>query len=132
MTVYSIQKTEGDTVKIPSDVLSTLSVRNGEYLVFKGNRAKKEITVSPLISSLVKAAEMKLMIRNVPGTNAKVDKVLGDLGINIVFGRGGQVDEGIYISVKLLDFSSAKVSVKEVQREIEKIDDVIDLIVEEI
>jgi len=132
MTVYSIQKTEGDTVKIPSDVLSTLSVRNGEYLVFKGNRAKKEIIVSPLISSLVKAAEMKLMIRNVPGTNAKVDKVLGDLGINIVFGRGGQVDEGIYISVKLLDFSSAKVSVKEVQREIEKIDDVIDLIVEEI
>ncbi|HPR41024.1 MAG TPA: hypothetical protein PK718_00555 [Candidatus Methanofastidiosa archaeon] len=132
MSVYSIQKTEGDTVKIPSDVLSTLNVRSGEYLVFQGNRAKKEIIVRPLISSLVKAAEMKLMIKNVPGTNAKVDTVLGDLGINIVFGRGGQVDEGIYISVKLLDFSNARVSVKEVQREIEKIDEVIDLIVEEI
>jgi len=132
MTVYSIQKTEGDTVKIPSDVLSTLSVRSGEYLVFKGNRAKKEIIVKPLISSLVKAAEMKIMLKNVPGTNAKVDKVLGDLGINIVFGRGGQVDEGIYISVKLLDFSNTNVGVKQVQHEIEKIDEVVDLIVEEI
>ncbi|MBN1785414.1 MAG: hypothetical protein JW825_00290 [Candidatus Methanofastidiosa archaeon] len=109
-----------------------MNVRSGEYLIFKGNRAKKEITVKPLISSCLKAAELKLMIQNKPGTNAKVDKILGDLGINIVFGRGGQVEEDVYISVKLLDMSSAVVGVKEVQRELEAIEEVIDLIVEEI
>jgi len=130
MTVYSIQKAEGATVKIPSDVLSTLNVRSGEYLIFKGNRSKKEITVTPLISNCVNAAELKLMISNVPGVNAKVDKILGDLGINIVFGRGGQVEDDVYISVKLLDTSNSRVGVKEIQHALEEIDEVIDLTVE--
>ncbi|MHC1605306.1 MAG: hypothetical protein ACXQTP_04990 [Candidatus Methanofastidiosia archaeon] len=130
MSIYSIKKVENNVVKIPKEIMQILDIKEGEYIIFKGSKSKKEIVVTPLIPPATQTAELKVLLKNLPGTNANVDSILGKTGINIIFGEGGLVDNDIYASVKLLDVSQCNCSIKELKKLLEGIPEVLDVVVE--
>ncbi|MHC1598608.1 MAG: hypothetical protein ACXQS3_04010 [Candidatus Methanofastidiosia archaeon] len=132
MPIFSIIKVDKNDVTIPCDILDVLGIQKGEYIIFKGSVSGKEITIKPLVPTSTETAELKVLLKNVPGTNANVDVILGKFGINILFGTGGIVDDNIYSSVKLLDLSECKHSLKDIKKEISAIPEVIDVFIEEV
>ncbi|MCC7569402.1 MAG: hypothetical protein KO463_07305 [Candidatus Methanofastidiosa archaeon] len=132
MPLYSIRKITEHDMLVPETILEVLGLKKGEYLIFKGSKTSREIVIRPLMTPSSKAAELKVLLRNVPGTNARVDAVLGNLGINIVFGKGGLVEETVYSSVKVLDLSDCTCTLREVKKELESIPEVIDVAIEEL
>jgi antitoxin component of MazEF toxin-antitoxin module len=132
MPIYTIKKVSGKEVAIPEEMLQVLGVNDGDYITFKGSKSSKEITVTPLVTPSTKTAELKVLLQNVPGTNANVDAVLGRLGINILFGMGGLVENNVYSSAKLLDISTCPCGVKDVRKELENIPEVIDVYIKEL
>ncbi len=132
MPIFSIRKITDYGMLVPEDLLNVLGLEKGEYVIFKGSKTSKEITIKPLLTPSSRAAELKVLLKNVPGTNANVDAVLGKLGINIVFGKGGLVDEDMYSSAKVLDMSACSCTIREIKKEIEAIPEVIDVVIEEL
>lgn len=117
---------------VPEDLLNVLGLEKGEYVIFKGSKTNKEIVITPLLTPSSRAAELRVLLKNVPGTNANVDSVLGELGINIVFGKGGLVEKDIYSSAKVLDMSNCSCSLKDIKKKLDSIPEVIDVALEEL
>ena len=131
MDIYSIRRVKGSKLlTVPPYILETLGIQEGEYVVFKGNKAKNEVTVKPLLTHGQNAAELKVLLKNTPGTNANIDSLLAKNGINIIFGKGAIVEEDLYSSVKLIDVTCCNVSLKELKKEIEGLSEVVDVTIE--
>lgn len=113
MNHYAIGKVIDNTLHLPKDVLSMMGIDKDTYVLIEVDRHDKEAVVTRIGSADTELVEMNLILKNMPGTNAKIDTVLGDCNINILFGEGEAIDEDTYISIKMLDMKKSDMTISE-------------------
>ncbi|RZN45212.1 hypothetical protein EF808_07085 [archaeon] len=113
MNHYAIGKVIDNTLYLPKDVLSMMGINKDAYVLIEVDRHDKEAVVTRIGSADTELVEMNLILKNMPGTNAKIDTVLGDGNINILFGEGEAIDDETYISIKMLDMKRSDMTISE-------------------
>ena len=113
MNHYAIGKVIDNTLFLPKDVLSMMGIKKDAYVLIEVDRHDKEAVVTRIGSADTELVEMNLILKNMPGTNAKIDTVLGDGNINILFGEGEAIDDDTYISIKMLDIKKSDMTISE-------------------
>jgi hypothetical protein len=122
---YWIVKVKGETLELPKDLSEILRVQSGAYVLIEADTRTREAVITKLASSGVKLVEMNLLMKNVPGAMAKVDTLLGAHNVNIIYAEGEMVedDPDLYTSVKMLDMCKADIGIKDLKKELETLDE---------
>ncbi|MHC1608859.1 MAG: hypothetical protein ACXQS3_01390 [Candidatus Methanofastidiosia archaeon] len=120
MKMYSITKLNGDSIILSSEMRQLLGISDGSYLLIEVDRNEQDIVISKIAPKGTKLIEMNIVVKNIPGANAKIDLVLGENNINILFGEGEAIDEETYVSVKMLDIKDSKLSLSDIENSIYK------------
>ncbi|MGD2247846.1 MAG: hypothetical protein PVF58_05520 [Candidatus Methanofastidiosia archaeon] len=125
MKNYWIVKVKGETLELPKDLSEILRVQSGAYVLIEADTRTREAVITKLASSGVKLVEMNLLMKNVPGAMAKVDTLLGAHNVNIIYAEGEMVedDPDLYTSVKMLDMCKADIGIKDLKKELETLDE---------
>jgi len=118
--MYSITKLNGDSIILSSEMRQLLGISDGSYLLIEVDRNEQDIVISKIAPKGTKLIEMNIVVKNIPGANAKIDLVLGENNINILFGEGEAIDEETYVSVKMLDIKDSKLSLSDIENSIYK------------
>lgn len=118
MKMYSITKLNGDSIVLSSEMRQILGISDGSYLLIEVDRHEQDIVISKIAPKGSKLVEMNIVVKNIPGTNAKIDLVLGESLINILFGEGEAIDEETYVSVKMLDIKDSKLSLPDIENKL--------------
>ena len=128
MKNYWIVKVEGETLALPKELSEMLRIQSGAYVLIEADSRSREAVVTRLAPSGVKLVEMNLLMQNVPGAMAKVDTLLGDHNVNIVYAEGEMVEDEpeLYTSVKMLDMRNADVSVENLEKNLKALGEVLE------
>jgi len=117
MKTYELVKLNGNKLELSEQVMRVLEISSGSVLLLELDRNEKEMTVSSIAEPNSEIIEMKAIMNNNPLSNAKVDYVLGENNISIVYGEG-QAVKGSYYSVKLLDVKEADISETDLRKKL--------------
>ncbi|MBU7046226.1 MAG: hypothetical protein HXS54_07275 [Theionarchaea archaeon] len=128
MKNYWIVKVEGETLSLPKELSDLLRVQSGAYVLIEADTRTREAVVTRLAPSGVKLVEMNLLMKNVPGAMAKVDTMLGEHNINIIYAEGEMVEDEpeLYTSVKMLDMCNADVDADTLERHVKAMEEVVE------
>jgi hypothetical protein len=129
MKNYWIVKVAGETLDLPKELSELLRIQSGAYILIEADTRTREAVITKLASSGVKLVEMNLLMRNVPGAMAKVDTLLGNHNINIIYAEGEMVDDNpkLYTSVKMLDMCNADLSPVALEKELRALDEIMEI-----
>lgn len=129
MKNYWIVKVAGETLDLPKELSELLRIQSGAYILIEADTRTREAVITKLASSGVKLVEMNLLMRNVPGAMAKVDTLLGNHNINIIYAEGEMVDDNpkLYTSVKMLDMCNADLSPVVLEEELRALDEIMEI-----
>lgn len=129
MKNYWIVKVEGETLSLPRELSDLLRVQSGAYVLIEADTRTREAVITRLAPSGVKLVEMNLLMKNVPGAMAKVDTMLGEHNINIIYAEGEMVEDEpeLYTSVKMLDMCNADVDVDTLERDVKDMGEVMEV-----
>ncbi len=129
MKNYWIVKVEGETLSLPKELSDLLRVQSGAYVLIEADTRSREAVITRLAPSGVKLVEMNLLMKNVPGAMAKVDTMLGEHNINIIYAEGEMVEDEpeLYTSVKMLDMCNADVDVDTLERNVKAMGEVMEV-----
>jgi hypothetical protein len=129
MKNYWIVKVEGETLSLPKELSDLLRVQSGAYVLIEADTRTREAVITRLAPSGVKLVEMNLLMKNVPGAMAKVDTMLGEHSINIIYAEGEMVEDEpeLYTSVKMLDMCNADVDVDTLERNVKAMREVMEV-----
>jgi len=122
MKEYHIVKVKGDTIKFPEEVSKVLELDKYEYLLIETDVDEKESVITPLAAKGTELVEINLILKNVPGANAKVDLFLGENLINILYNQGEMIDEEKSSAVRLVDISKSKLTVEDIRKHLKELD----------
>ncbi|MCD6127303.1 MAG: hypothetical protein J7J21_02875 [Methanomicrobia archaeon] len=122
MKEYHIVKVKGDTIKFPEEVSKVLELDKYEYLLIETDVDEKESVITPLAAKGTELVEINLILKNVPGANAKVDLFLGENLINILYNEGEMIDEEKSSAVRLVDISKSKLTVEDIRKHLKELD----------
>ena len=122
MKEYHIVKVKGDTIKFPDEVYRALELDKYEYLLIETDPDEKESVITPLAAKGTELVEINLILKNVPGANAKVDLFLGENLINILYNEGEMIDEEKSSAVRLVDISKSKLTVEDIRKHLKELD----------
>lgn len=122
MKEYHIVKVKGDTIKFPEEVSKVLELDKYEYLLIETDVDEKESVITPLAAKGTELVEINLILKNVPGANAKVDLFLGENLINILYNEGEMIDEEKSSAVRLVDISKSKLTVEDIRKYLKELD----------
>jgi predicted amino acid-binding ACT domain protein len=133
MKNYWIVKVEGETLNLPKELTELLRVQSGAYVLIEADTRTREAVLTKLASSGVKLVEMNLLMKNVPGAMAKVDTLLGEFNVNIIYAEGEMVEDEpeLYTSVKMLDMGRAQADIGDLKRSLENLDETLNVKFEE-
>lgn len=126
MKNYWIVKVEAETLSLPKELSEMLRIQSGVYVLIEADSRTREAVITRLAPSGVKLVEMNLLMRNVPGAMAKVDTLLGEHSINIIYAEGEMVEDEpeLYTSVKMLDMCNADFDVEDLEEKLKTMDEV--------
>ncbi len=129
MKNYWIVKVEGETLDLPKELSEMLRIQSGAYVLIEADTRTREAVITRLASSGVKLVEMNLLMKNVPGAMAKVDMLLGEHNVNIIYAEGEMVEDepNLYTSVKMLDMCNATFEVEVLEKNLRTLDEVLDV-----
>ena len=129
MKNYWIVKVEGETLSLPKELSDLLRVQSGAYVLIEADTRTREAVITRLAPSGVKLVEMNLLMKNVPGAMAKVDTLLGEHNINIIYAEGEMVEDEpeLYTSVKMLDMCNADVDVDTLEETMKTMGEVVEI-----
>ncbi|MBU7017195.1 MAG: hypothetical protein HXS44_06765 [Theionarchaea archaeon] len=129
MKNYWIVKVEGETLSLPRELSDLLRVQSGAYVLIEADTRTREAVITRLAPSGVKLVEMNLLMKNVPGAMAKVDTMLGEHNINIIYAEGEMVEDEpeLYTSVKMLDMCNADVDVDTLEENVKSMGEVMEV-----
>ncbi|HPR41804.1 MAG TPA: hypothetical protein PK718_04565 [Candidatus Methanofastidiosa archaeon] len=117
MKAYEVVKLKGNKLELSEQCMRVLEVSDGSILLLEMDRNEKEMIISSIGEPDSKIVEMKAIMENTPLSNAKIDLVLGEENISIVYGEGQSV-KGSYYSVKLLDLKDSNISESELSNKL--------------
>ncbi len=125
MKNYWIVKLKGEILELPKELSEILRIQSGAYVLIEADSRTREAVVTKLASSGVKLVEMNLLMKNVPGAMAKVDTLLGNHNVNIIYAEGEMVEDEpeLYTSVKMLDICKAKIRIEDLKKELESLNE---------
>ncbi|KYK34437.1 MAG: hypothetical protein AYK18_04080 [Theionarchaea archaeon DG-70] len=126
MKNYWIVKVEAETLSLPNELSEMLRIQSGAYVLIEADSRTREAVITRLAPSGVKLVEMNLLMRNIPGAMAKVDTLLGEHSINIIYAEGEMVEDEpeLYTSVKMLDMCNADFDVEDLEEKLKTLDEV--------
>ncbi len=129
MKTYWIVKVEGAMLTLPSELSELLRIQSGAYVLIEADTRAKEAVITKLAPSGVELVEMNLLMKNAPGAMGKVDTMLGDHAINIIYAEGemAEDDPTLYTSVKMLDMCNADVTVESLERLLRNLEEVVEV-----
>lgn len=129
MKNYWIVKVEEETLSLPKELSDLLRIQSGAYILIEADTRTREAVITRLAPSGVKLVEMNLLMKNVPGAMAKVDTILGENNVNIIYAEGEMVDDEpeLYTSVKMLDMHNAAISIENLEETMRTMEEVLDV-----
>lgn len=129
MKNYWIVKVKGETLELPKELSEILRIQSDAYVLIEADTRTREAVITKLASSGVKLVEMTLLMKNVPGAMAKVDTLLGSHSVNIIYAEGEMVEDEpeLYTSVKMLDMCKAKVEIDELKKDLESLEETLEV-----
>lgn len=129
MKNYWIVKVEGETLSLPKELSDLLRVQSGAYILIEADTRTREAVITRLAPSGVELVEMNLLMKNVPGAMAKVDTLLGDNNVNIIYAEGEMVEDEpeLYTSVKMLDMHNAEISIENLEENLRAMGEVMEV-----
>ena len=129
MKNYWIVKVEGETLDLPKELSEILRIQSGAYVLIEADTRTREAVITRLASSGVKLVEMNLLMKNVPGAMAKVDMLLGEHNVNIIYAEGEMVEDepNLYTSVKMLDMCNATFEVEDLEKNLRTLEEVLEV-----
>jgi hypothetical protein len=129
MKNYWIVKVEGETLSLPKELSDLLRIQSGAYILIEADTRTREAVITRLAPSGVELVEMNLFMKNVPGAMAKVDTVLGENNVNIIYAEGEMVDDEpeLYTSVKMLDMHNATISMENLEETMKNMEEVLEV-----
>jgi len=122
MKEYSIVRLKGNKIEFPEEVFKALDLEEYEYVLIETDPDEKESVISPLAAKGSDLVEMNLVLKNKPGTMAKVDLLLGENLINILYNEGEMIDENRSSAVRLVDISKSKLTVDDIKKHLKDLD----------
>lgn len=129
MKNYWIVKVKGETISLPQELSELLRIQSGAYVLIEADSRTREAVITKLAPSGVKLVEMNLLMKNIPGAMAKVDTVLGEHNVNIIYAEGEMVEDEpeLYTSVKMLDISRANITIDMLEKTLRAMNEVMDI-----
>ncbi len=129
MKNYWIVKVEGETLTLPRELSELLRIQSGAYILIEADTRTREAVITRLAPSGVKLVEMNLLMRNIPGAMAKVDTVLGEHNVNIIYAEGEMVEDEpeLYTSVKMLDMRNADITADTLEKTLRTMEEVMEI-----
>ena len=122
MKEYSIVRLKGNRIEFPEEVFKALELEKYEYVLIETDLSEKESIITPLAAKGTDLVEMNLILKNIPGANAKVDLFLGENLINILYNEGEMIDENRSSAVRLVDISKSKLTVEDIKKHLKSLD----------
>lgn len=128
MKNYWIVKVEGEALNLPKELSEILRIQSGAYILIEADTRTREAVITRLAPSGVKLVEMNLLMKNVPGAMAKVDTLLGEHNVNIIYAEGEMVEDepNLYTSVKMLDLCNANTEITTLEENLKALDEVLE------
>lgn len=129
MKNYWIVRVEGKTLNLPEELLEMLRIQSSAYVLIEADSTTREAVIAKLAPSGVKLVEMNVLMQNFPGAMAKVDLLLGEHNINIVYTEGEMVEDEpeLYTAVEMLDLCKATITKEELEEKLRALDGVMDV-----
>ncbi|KYK31406.1 MAG: hypothetical protein HXS48_22030 [Theionarchaea archaeon] len=129
MKNYWIVKVEGETLTLPRELSELLRIQSGAYILIEADTRTREAVITRLAPSGVKLVEMNLMMKNIPGAMAKVDTVLGEHNVNIIYAEGEMIEDEpeLYTSVKMLDMRNADITAETLEKTLRTMEEVMEI-----
>jgi len=122
MKEYSIVRLKGNKIEFPEEVFKALELEKCEYILIETDPDEKEAVISPLAAKGTELVEINLILKNIPGSSAKVDLFLGENLINILYEEGEMMDEDKSTVVRLVDISKSKLTVEDIKKYMKDLD----------
>jgi hypothetical protein len=128
MKNYWIVKVEDEALNLPRELSEILRIQSGAYILIEADTRTREAVITRLAPSGVKLVEMNLLMKNVPGAMAKVDTLLGEHNVNIIYAEGEMVEDepNLYTSVKMLDLGNADTEITALEENLKALDEVLE------
>ncbi|MBU7044639.1 MAG: hypothetical protein HXS47_13695 [Theionarchaea archaeon] len=128
MKNYWIVKVEGESLSLPQELVDILRVQSGAYILIEADSRSREAILTRLAPSGVQLVEMNLLMRNVPGAMAKVDTLLGQWNVNIIYAEGEMVEDEpqLYTSIKMLDIRNISISIEDLKEKLTSLEEVME------
>ncbi len=128
MKNYWIVKVEGEALNLPEELSEILRIQSGAYILIEADTRTREAVITRLAPSGVKLVEMNLLMKNVPGAMAKVDTLLGEHNVNIIYAEGEMVEDepNFYTSVKMLDLCNSDTEITALEENLKELDEVLE------
>jgi len=125
---YWIVKVEGESLSLPQELVDILRVQSGAYILIEADSRSREAILTRLAPSGVQLVEMNLLMRNVPGAMAKVDTLLGQWNVNIIYAEGEMVEDEpqLYTSIKMLDIRNISISIEDLKEKLTSLEEVME------
>ncbi|MBN1785535.1 MAG: hypothetical protein JW825_00895 [Candidatus Methanofastidiosa archaeon] len=117
MKAYELVKLKGNKLELSEQCMRVLEASEGSILLLELDRNEKEMIVTSIGEPDSKIVELKAIMDNSPLSNAKLDLVLGEENISIIYGEG-QAVKGSYYSVRLLDLKNSNISESELSNKL--------------
>lgn len=129
MKNYWIVKVKGETINLPQELSELLRIQSGAYVLIEADSRTREAVITKLAPSGVKLVELNLLMKNIPGAMAKVDTLLGDHNVNIIYAEGEMVEDEpeLYTSVKMLDTSRADITIDTLEKALRAMNEVMEI-----
>ncbi|MEA1993591.1 MAG: hypothetical protein U9N35_04260 [Euryarchaeota archaeon] len=122
MKKYNIVKLEGDTMEFPEEAFDALELRKYGYVLIETDPDEKESLVTPLAVRGSELVEINMVLKNIPGAMAKVDLLLGENLINILYNEGEMIDEEKSAAIRLADISKSKLNMTQIDKHLKDLD----------
>jgi len=108
MKNYWIVKVEGETLTLPRELSELLRIQSGAYILIEADTRTREA---------------------VPGAMAKVDTVLGEHNVNIIYAEGEMIEDEpeLYTSVKMLDMRNADITAETLEKTLRTMEEVMEI-----
>jgi len=128
MKNYWIVKVEDEALNLPKELSEILRIQSGAYILIEADTRTREAVITRLAPSGVKLVEMNLLMKNIPGAMAKVDTLLGEHNVNIIYAEGEMVEDepNLYTSVKMLDLCNADTEITTLKENLKALDEVLE------
>lgn len=133
MTYYDIiQINEDGKIELPLDSAYDIGVRDGAYFLIEVSPEVKEARLERVALPGANLVEMELVVENKPGVLSKLSSKLANHNVNILFSESEDVEPEEAVLVIVVDVSEMDFSLSELEKEVCKLEELVDFNLKEI